>query len=43
MKIGWKVALGFALAAFCLYYAFHKTDWPTAIEQAKHAKGHKVF
>jgi len=43
MKIGWKVAVGFALTAFCLYYAFHKTDWPRAIEQAKHANYFLLF
>jgi uncharacterized protein (TIRG00374 family) len=37
MKISWKVALGFALTAVCLYYAFRSTNWAEAIELAKHA------
>jgi len=43
MKLSWKAALGFVLTIACLYYAFHKTDWNAAIEQAKHANYFLLF
>jgi glycosyltransferase 2 family protein len=37
MKFGWKGLLGIAVTAVCLYLAFSKTDWSSALEQAKRA------
>src|SRR5256885_7450580 len=37
MKAGWKGALGLAVTAVCLYFAFRHTDWATAVAQARNA------
>ena len=37
MKFGWKGALGLVVTAVCLYFAFRKTEWSAALEQARNA------
>ena len=37
MKFGWKGALGLAVTAVCLYFAFRHTDWRNAVAQARQA------
>ena len=37
MKARWKGALGLAVTAICLYFAFRHTDWAAAVAQAQNA------
>src|ERR1700712_1509846 len=37
MKFGWRGAIGIAVSAACLYFAFRNVEFANAVDRARHA------